>query len=122
MSERELAERIGRYLDSGLDDLPAGTLYRLRLAREKALSEMRDGDSQMSSRASAPQLLARRVLVPVFALIIGLSGLMVWQQHTTQSNKAELAELDAQVLSDELPVTAYLDQGFEVWLHRHAAN
>ena len=122
MSERELAERIGRYLDSGLDDLPAGTVYRLRLAREKALSEIRDGDSQTSSRASAPQLLARRVLVPVFALIIGLSGLMVWQQHTTQSNKAELAELDAQVLSDELPVTAYLDQGFEVWLHRHAAN
>jgi uncharacterized protein DUF3619 len=30
--------------------------------------------------------------------------------------KADLAELDAQVLSDELPVTAYLDQGFEVWL------
>jgi hypothetical protein len=123
MNERELAERIGRYLDSGLDDLPAGAVYRLRLAREKALSEIRDSDAQPAARASAPQLLARRALVPVFALIIGLSGLMFWQQqHSAQSNKAELAELDAQVLSDELPVTAYLDQGFEVWLHRHATD
>jgi hypothetical protein len=62
-------------------------------------------------------LLNARVLVPVFGLILGLSAAIYWEQQA--SSPAELAELDAQVLSDELPVTAYLDQGFEVWLSSH---
>src|SRR5689334_2662340 len=116
MNEQELAERIAQRLDRGLDELPSGTLYRLGLAREKALSHVRDADGA-EPMSAASSLLSRRLLVPVFAIIVALSGLVVWQQHTMQSTaKADLAELDAQVLSDELPVTAYLDQGFEVWL------
>jgi len=122
MNEEELAERIAKYLDSGLDDLPAGTLYRLRLAREKALSQVRDDELPDVPRAAAATLLSRRLLVPVFAVILMLSGLVVWQQQSIQSTRTELAELDAQVLSDELPVTAYLDQGFEVWLHHHTTE
>jgi len=122
MNEEELAERVAKYLDSGLDDLPAGTLYRLRLAREKALSQVRDDELPDVPRAAATTLLSRRLLVPVFAVILMLSGLVVWQQQSIQSTRTELAELDAQVLSDELPVTAYLDQGFEVWLHHHTTE
>jgi len=122
MNEEELAERVAKYLDSGLDDLPAGTLYRLRLAREKALSQVRDDELPDIPRAAATTLLSRRLLVPVFAVILMLSGLVVWQQQSIQSTRTELAELDAQVLSDELPVTAYLDQGFEVWLHHHTTE
>ena len=122
MNERELAERIASHLDRGLDELPPGTLYRLRLAREKALSQLRDEASADSPSAAAPSLLSRRLLVPLFALIVTLSGLVMWQQQTIQNtSKVDLAELDAQVLSDELPVTAYLDQGFEVWL-RHPTS
>jgi hypothetical protein len=33
----------------------------------------------------------------------------------------EGAEVDADVLVEELPVTAYLDQGFEVWLYHATA-
>ena len=122
MNEEELAERVAKYLDSGLDDLPAGTLYRLRLAREKALSQVRDDELPDVPRAAGTTLLSRRLLVPVFAVILMLSGLVVWQQQSIQSTRTELAELDAQVLSDELPVTAYLDQGFEVWLHHHTTE
>jgi hypothetical protein len=118
MTREDLGERIARALDQGLDDLPTGTLYRLRLAREKALSQFRDGAAP--ERVFAPSLLSRRLLVPLFAVIVALSGLVMWQQHTMQNTgKTDLAELDAQVLSDELPVTAYLDQGFEVWLDHH---
>ena len=122
MNQEEFAERIARYLDSGLDELPAGTLYRLRLAREKALSQVRDQDTPVAGSAAGGTLLSRRLLVPVFAVILLLSGLVVWQEHTVQSTRTDLAELDAQVLSDELPVTAYLDQGFEVWLHHHTTE
>jgi len=116
MNQQEWAERIAQQLDRGLDDLPAGTLYRLRLSREKALSQIRDIEAA-GPRSSSTSLLSRRLLVPVLAIIVTLSGLVMWQQHTIESSgKADLADLDAQVLSDELPVTAYLDQGFEVWL------
>jgi len=123
MNEQDFAERIASRLDQGLDDLPPGTLYRLRLAREKALSQLRHGDMPETAPAMGAPLLSRRLLVPVFALILTLSGLVIWQQQTIQNgNKADLAELDAQVLSDELPVTAYLDQGFEVWLYHHTTD
>jgi hypothetical protein len=123
MNEQDFAERVAQRLDSGLDDLPAGTLYRLRLAREKALSQLRDGDMPETSPAMGAPLLSRRLLIPVFAVILILSGTVIWQQQTIQNTtKTDLAELDAQVLSDELPVTAYLDQGFEVWLDHHATE
>lgn len=126
MNEQDLAKRIVSQLDDGLNDLPAGTLYRLRLAREAALSRAElvqpasrlvDG---MPSGGGSARLLNRRVLVPLFGIIVGLSILLFWQQQT--SRQPDYAELDAQVLTDELPVTAYLDTGFEVWLYHHTAD
>ncbi len=124
MNQHNLPEQIAKYLDEGLDDLAPGTLYRLRLAREKALSQLRDGDMPETAPVASAPLLSRRLLVPVFALILTLSGLVIWQQQGIQNNAktTELAELDAQVLSDEIPVTAYLDQGFEVWLNHHTTE
>jgi Protein of unknown function (DUF3619) len=119
MTEQDLADGIIRKLDEGLDSLSSGTLYRLRLARDVALSRAHLGESE-SARGGAARLLNRRVLIPLFALILGLCLVVVWQQQP--SPQADYAELDAQVLSDELPVTAYLDTGFEVWLHHHAAD
>ncbi|HMK21559.1 MAG TPA: DUF3619 family protein [Terriglobales bacterium] len=119
MNERDFAERIARRLDEGLDSLPAGVLYRLRLARDAALSRVHLGHLEPRPTGSA-RLLNRRVLVPLFALILGLSILVLWQQQPAP--QPDYAEIDAQVLSDELPVTAYLDTGFEVWLYHHTAD
>jgi hypothetical protein len=119
MTEQDLADRIVRKLDEGLDSLTSGTLYRLRRARDAALSRAHLGESE-SRRAGSARLLDRRVLIPLVALILGLSLVVVWQQQS--SPQLDYAELDAQVLSDELPVTAYLDTGFEVWLHHYATD
>lgn len=119
MNEQDFAEDIARRLDEGLDRLPPGTLYRLRLARDAALSRAHLGESELAP-ARPSRFLNRRVLVPLFALILGLSVLLIWQEQP--SPQADYAELDAQVLSDELPVTAYLDTGFEVWLYHHTAD
>jgi hypothetical protein len=37
-------------------------------------------------------------------------------QYEQQQSIVELAEMDAAVLSDELPLSAYLDQGFGAYL------
>jgi hypothetical protein len=41
-----------------------------------------------------------------------------WQQaQRIQPTYADNADVDTELLTDELPVTAYLDQGFEIWLY-----
>ncbi len=119
MNNDNLARSIATKLDQSLEDLSPGTVYRLRLAREAALARLH-ADGPSSGSVAAPTLLNRRILVPVMALILGLSGLFLLEQQTPQ--KVDVAELDAQVLSDELPVTAYLDQGFETWLNHQSTE
>ena len=118
MNERELAERLVERLDQGLDVLSPGVAYRLRLAREKALASMHEGGQ---ATGSAPRW-GRRLIAPAFVFAVALAGVLMWQQESEPPLKPELAELDAQVLSEELPVTAYLDQGFEVWLYHTSTD
>jgi hypothetical protein len=127
MTERDFAERIASHLDDGLNSLRPGTLYRLRLAREAALARL-DHEKPVpgsvgGTRGTGPdRVLSRRVLIPLFALILGLSVLLFRQDQDQQApRQPDYAELDAQVLTDELPVTAYLDPGFEVWLYHHTS-
>eukprot|EP01034_Spumella_vulgaris_P043945 gene43945-54606_t len=54
-----------------------------------------------------------RVAVPMLILVAGMVGVY---QYEEQQRIAELAELDAAVLSDELPLSAYLDHGFNAYL------
>jgi hypothetical protein len=53
------------------------------------------------------------VAAPLLAMVIGLAG--VYQSEHEQ-RAAELADLDAAVLSDDLPLTAYTDHGFNAYL------
>ena len=43
--------------------------------------------------------------IPLLALVVGLAGVYQYEQ---EQRIAELADLDAAVLSDDLPLTAYL--------------
>ena len=126
MNEQDFVQRIVRQLDQGLNDLPSGLLYRLRLARGTALSRAHTQSVAAQEQAgwvmqggTSARLLNRRVLVSVVGLILGLSAVLFWQQSSRQ---ADYAELDAQVLTDELPMTAYLDTGFEIWLYHHTSD
>ena len=56
-----------------------------------------------------------RVLLPTLLLVAGLVAIYNWQQD---QRAADLEELDAQLLTDDLPIDAYLDRGFEAWLKK----
>jgi hypothetical protein len=49
----------------------------------------------------------------MLALVIGMGGVYQYEQ---QQRLAAMAEVDAAVLADELPLTAYLDQGFNAYV------
>lgn len=117
------AYKVRHALNDQLDQLPASTTDRLAAARKAALAR---------KRAHAPVKVAQRqlagnigalftfsnlgrlsVALPLLALVVGLAGIHHYEE---QQRIAEIAELDAAVLSDELPLTAYLDQGFNAYL------
>ena len=124
MNEPDWAKRIVSELDRGLDELPAGTLHRLRVAREAALARARDEESGVVDSgvpaSHSARWYRRRLLVPLVALVLGLTTWIFWERPG--SAPSDYADLDAQVLSDELPVTAYLDTGFEIWLYHHSTE
>jgi uncharacterized membrane protein (UPF0136 family) len=49
-------------------------------------------------------------------LLLVMGGMVGVYQYEQQQSIAELAEMDAAVLSDELPLSAYLDHGFNAYL------
>jgi hypothetical protein len=119
-----LAYKLRHALNENLDALPASTTERLAAARALALSRKK-ADAPMQERKarrrffdvdfhfSGASLGRLGVAIPLVALVVGLGGLYQYEQ---QQRIAELAELDAAVLADELPLTAYLDHGFNAYL------
>jgi hypothetical protein len=122
-----LAYKLRHALNENLDALPASTTERLAAARKLALARKKaDAPAQLHANArktrrffdvdfhfSGASLGRLGVAIPLVALVVGLGGLYQYEQ---QQRIAEVAELDAAVLADELPLTAYLDHGFNAYL------
>lgn len=116
-----LAYKIRHALNENLDALPASTTERLAAARAQALARKKPEPARKTGRRwldldalfSGPALSRLGVAVPLLALVIGMGGVY---QHEQQQRIAALADIDAAVLADELPLTAYLDTGFNAYL------
>jgi hypothetical protein len=114
-----LAYKIRHALNENLDTLPASTTERLAAARAQALSRKKADAPRKHARFDVRSLFEMQwmkgiaVAAPLLAMVIGLAG--VYQVEREQ-RMAELADLDAAVLSDDLPLTAYTDHGFNAYL------
>ncbi|MCC6212164.1 MAG: DUF3619 family protein [Burkholderiales bacterium] len=100
---------------------------RLRAARERALAAAAPERAPAFgwARLGADGVIggfggfALRVLLPTLLLIAGLGSIYSWQQ---EQRAADVEEIDAQLLTDVLPIDAYLDRGFEAWLKKVSAD
>ena len=126
--ESETAKKITTYLDSGAATLKAGTAYRLQQARAAALARLGE-PAQAAGRQMAHALagggatgtVGRRPAPGSLRLWLGMAALVAfaafgWQQWKAVQQVREFEELDAQILSSDLPIDAYLDRGFQNWL------
>jgi hypothetical protein len=122
-----LAYKIRHALNDNLDGLPASTTERLAAARARAMARKKV-DAPARKLQTRPLLNVHALLsmsglgriavaVPMLAAVFGLAGLYQYEQ---QQRIAELAELDAAVLSDDLPLTAYTDHGFNAYVTAQA--
>lgn len=125
MNEQQIAYRIKQHLNRGLE-LDAGKLARLKAAREQALARHRV-ESRVSVLVWADNVIGglggaswfiSRVLLPMVVLILGLIAVNQWHQSQAA---AEIEEIDAAVLTGDLPLDAYLDKGFDAWL-KHSSH
>lgn len=119
----ELASRIAKLLDEGTDDLTAAQRDRLARARRLALSRLQArAEPALAPAWAGPfsqwteqSLFGVRYVIPLAALVLGLLGVVY--VHTGGVPSA-IADIDAGLLTDELPISAYLDQDFDSWLKR----
>lgn len=121
MNEHDYGARVRRRLDATLGDLAPGVVHRLKSAREAALDRARQSEAAQGFTWSAAGIrlfgdaarfpLSRRYWLPAAALIVGIAVIAVWQE-TSNPSESE----DAELLSGELPLNAYLDRGFDQWL------
>jgi hypothetical protein len=124
MNEMHFGNKVRQVLNQGLG-LDASAAERLKAARELALARQRPEPTtalawadNVPGRFDGWTGLAWYVVLPLAVLLFGLAAVYSWQQ----SQRAALEEIDAQLLTDDLPIDAYLDRGFHNWLKKRAAE
>jgi len=125
MNEQELAGKIVQHLERGLGSIKQGTLYQLQSARKTALERYREAPQpafglvwadNVAFHISHSRYFNARNLLMMALLVLSLVSITYWQAVIQPSN--EIADIDASLLTGDLPINAYLDSDFEAWLKR----
>jgi len=134
-AELEFAYKVRRTLDEHVNSLPESTTNRLAAARKMAIARKKPesalhvlaGQRRLAGAGAAGHarnpfndslswLVRVGIAIPLIVLVVGAFGIY---QYEEARRIDELAELDAAVLSDELPLSAFLDHGFDAFLSKH---
>jgi len=122
--EHDFAKKITGYLDASNRELKSGTLYRLQQARAAALAhaqaprrapELALARAGSGGTMAGPRPFYAQVRFWIGVGLIAFAGLG-WQQWQAYQAVRDAEEVDAQLLTSDLPIDAYLDRGFQVWL------
>jgi len=131
--EQEVAAKLKEHLDRSAEDLRPGLAYRLQAARAEALARVEGSASTvpMGGLAGAHGIAGggaslgttprphrsvfghTRLWIGILVIAAGAFGYAQWSVWTSAEEKGDL---DAELLSSDLPIDAYLDRGFQNWL------
>lgn len=128
--ELDFAYKVRHALNEKLDDLPVNITENLASSRKIALSRQKKSSplrvfvrqnafaGHVGTFFSDPAYywMSRVGTLAIAAALIG--GLMGIYHAEKQRNMRDAAEIEIAVLSDELPPSAYLDNGFKAYLEK----
>lgn len=123
--EARIGLRLAARLSEGVDAMDADIAERLRFAREKALERARALRAAESRPALAVGASGAAVLGgggwwiklgSVLPLLVLAGGLFLIQHMHSEAQIETAAEIDAELLADDLPPAAYNDAGFVEFL------
>jgi hypothetical protein len=124
-TEREFGNKTKVHLDRAAEALAPGTVYRLQLARRQALARAEPGGATVvDDRGGTRALAGGPRFGPLgsarfWLAVLGVVGALLYLHHWQVIEETqELGEIDAALLSADLPVDALLDRGFQNWLFR----
>lgn len=119
MNEKDFAAKVARTLNWGLTRIEDDKLARLRTARAKAMEAYREpitiaGLVTISGPSPSTKYdLIQKPLIwlPMLVLIAMLAG-----ANWFKDPNADIGDLDAALLTGELPINAFLDKDLDSWL------
>lgn len=132
-SAHAFGRAVAARLSEGSESIPHDISERLKVARAQAVAKRKIVSTQLADNVSisggemALQLGGREdglwsriaSLLPLLALVAGLISIAVLQDEL---RAREVAEVDAELLIDELPPSAYVDPGFAQYLRVNQSN
>ena len=119
MNEKDFGTKIARTLSWGLTQIDEDNLAKLKSARIQAMEAYREpvsvfGLVTVSGPSPATQynwIQKPLIWLPLLALLAVLAG-----ANLLPDPNADIGELDASLLTGELPINAFLDKDFDSWL------
>jgi Protein of unknown function (DUF3619) len=121
MNEREFAKKVTMNLNWGLTQIDGDKLAKLRGAREKAMANYAEPVAVTSIATTSGQTInvsTNLMRKPLFWLPILAIALAAVTYNAMDDDIADDAggELDAKLLTGELPINAFLDKDFGSWV------
>ena len=128
MNEQQFAEQVVRALEASAERLPYRVTHRLEMARHAALAKIPEfADQAPVEPASAPDseapwrergrgwgIVLASLAASVMMLVVGFVAIPIWSDYQLAE---EMADVDLAVLTDDdVPIDAYADRGFGVYL------
>ncbi|MBV8633415.1 MAG: DUF3619 family protein [Burkholderiaceae bacterium] len=132
VQELNFGYKVRHALNDQLDNLPSSTTERLASARLAAMKRKKK-DAPLTVLVQHKVLAGNTggtfgdehtswyarigFVLPVVILVLGLIGIV---QYEKQQRINETADIDTAMLTDDLPVAAYADHGFNAYLEKRA--
>lgn len=128
MNDAQFGRQVASLLDEGLARVDEDVLTRLQVARKSALSvasaprharalALAGSGSSGGNGGLRDWFAGPRLWLAVGMLALAASGVTL-TEFGADADADATADLDLAILADDLPVTAYIDNGFDTWLKR----
>lgn len=132
MRVERFARGVASELDIGVLQLHPDISERLRVARQRALAQRKvvvaSALALVGVRGQTHLSLGelgfgwRQRIASMFPLLALVLGLVLIAQFGEEQRASELAEVDIELLTDDLPPDAYTDPGFTRFLQQHGRD
>ena len=120
MDEKDFGQKITRTLNWGLSRIEDDKLAKLRAGRQKALDAYREPVTVLGLVTVSGQTLGvsgwlRKPLfwLPILAITVAI---VTYSLNGADDDTDDVGELDAKLLTGELPIDAFLDKDFASWV------
>jgi hypothetical protein len=133
MNEQQFAEQIRLALEESTERLPYRVSYRLQSARQAALARLTETREVPESEIALPSASGTltlgglpqrergparwgRLATGMLSVLVLAGGLFAISEWSEMDRADEAADIDLAVLTDDVPISAYADRGFGVYI------